>query len=89
MQEAHEANPGVEVVMVYLSEDEATVRAYAERLGTTFTHVPDPQGEISASYHVVGVPVHWFLDGDGVVRDVKFGVLSRGQMDEELAAVSG
>ena len=89
MQDAHEATPGVEVVMVYLSEDAPTVTDYAQRLGTTFTHVPDPRGEISAKYHVVGVPVHWFVDADGVVRDVKFGVLSRAQMDEELAELQG
>ncbi len=89
MQAAHEATPGVEVVMVYLSEDAATVRAYAERLGTTFVHVPDPRGEISARYHVVGVPVHWFVDSEGIVRSVRFGVLTRSEMDEELAALTG
>jgi hypothetical protein len=38
---------------------------------------------------VVGVPVHWFVDAEGIVRSVRFGVLTRAEMDEELAALQG
>ncbi len=33
--------------------------------------------------------MHYFIDREGVVRALKFGVLSRPQMDAELAAIAG
>lgn len=89
IQAAHEQAPGAEVMAVYLSEDAAAVRPYVERLGMTFTHVPDPDAAVSATYHVMGVPTHYFIDADGVVRSVRVGVLSRAEMDAALQAISG
>ena len=88
LQAAHEAS-GVPVVAVYTGEDGATVGDYADRLGLSLTNVPDPKSEIAGSYRVMGVPTHFFIDGEGTVRSVRVGVLTREQMDAELAAVRG
>jgi len=90
IQGAFEAAPDDAVVLaVYLSEDAAAVRSYTERVGMTFTHVPDPEGRVAAGYNVIGVPMHYFIDRDGVVRSLRFGVLTRDQMDAALAEISG
>lgn len=88
VQEAHEASD-VEVVAFYTREDAATVGPYAERLGLSLTSVPDPQSRIAQDYRVVGVPTHFFVDAGGTIRSVRVGVLTREQMDAELAALGG
>ncbi len=88
IQAAYEEAGDAVVLAVYLSERADEVRTYAERVGMTFTHVPDPDERIAAQYHVIGVPQHYFIDRDGVVRSLRFGVLSRGQMDAELDAIA-
>lgn len=90
IQAAWEAqeDDGAVVVSVWMAEDADTVGAYAEKAGTTFIHVPDPGGDIAAAYQVVGVPEHYFIDRNGVLRAVEFGILSRVEMDAALAAIS-
>lgn len=90
MQKVHESlGRDVVLVSVYLSEDEAAVRAYTERLGMTFTHVPDPSSTITAGYRVLAVPSHFFVDADGVLRSTHVGALSRSQMDAAIREVTG
>ncbi|NLI18975.1 MAG: TlpA family protein disulfide reductase, partial [Actinomycetales bacterium] len=86
---AYEESDDTVVLAVYLSEDADDVRPYVERLGMTFTHLPDPDERLASRFHVIGVPMHYFIDREGVVRALKFGVLSRPQMDAELAAIAG
>lgn len=90
IQAAYEAArpAGVEVIAVALSEDADAALAYADRTGSTYPQVPDPDSQIAAAYAVPGIPTHFFIDADGVVRSVKVGVLTRDQMDEALAAIS-
>jgi len=89
IQAAYEESDDTVVLAVYLSEDAGDVRPYVERLGMTFTHLPDPDERLASRFHVIGVPMHYFIDREGVVRALKFGVLSRPQMDAELAAIAG
>lgn len=88
IQAAYEESDDTVVLAVYLSEDADDVRPYVERLGMTFTHLPDPDERLASRFHVIGVPMHYFIDREGVVRALKFGVLSRPQMDAELAAIA-
>ena len=86
VQAAHEsAGPqGIQVVAVYVGEGPSVVGSYVDRLGLTFTQVPDPQTKLAAAYGVMGVPAHFFIDADGVVRHTWVGVLSPTQMDEAI-----
>lgn len=90
VQAAHEqaAADGLEVIAVYVGESASVVGPYVDRLGLTFTQVPDPQTRLSAAYGVMGVPAHFFIDSAGVVRQARVGVLSPTQMDEALAELS-
>ena len=47
----------------------------------------DQNQEISAAYGVMGVPSHFFIDGDGVVREVHVGLLSPEQMTRSIEAL--
>lgn len=78
----------VAVVGVYLSEDSATVSAFARRTGLTFPQVPDPDRRWAAAYRVTGAPVHVFLDAAGVVRAVDYGELTPATMRARLDAIA-
>ena len=86
VQAAHQAS-GVTTISLYTGEDAATVNGYAKRLGLSLINVPDPQSQIADRYRVLGVPTHFFIDAEGVIHSVRIGVLTRAQMDAELATL--
>jgi cytochrome c biogenesis protein CcmG/thiol:disulfide interchange protein DsbE len=90
VQAAHQAQvpDGVEVVAVYVGEDQSVVQGYAERLGLNFDQVPDTQSSLSAGYGVRGIPAHFFIDADGVVQHTWVGVLSPDQIEEGLSTIT-
>lgn len=78
---------GLEVVAVYLSEDERAVTSYADRLGLAYTHVPDPRGTVSNLYGARAVPMHVFVGVDGVVRRVDAGILTPDAIRQAVASL--
>ena len=79
---------GAVVLMVFISEDSATVRDYADRVGLTFPMIADPDTRIASAYRVNGIPAHFFIDRSGVLRSMETGGLSPEKMDASIAAVS-
>lgn len=67
------AEDGSVVVAVDVKEDEGTVAAFAERLGTTFPLGLDADGSAAARWDAVPLPVHSWVDSDGVVGDGALG----------------
>lgn len=89
IQAAHAASTqGVQVVAVYLGEDPATVRAFADALGLTYTHVPDPDRTLASAWGVNGIPVHWFIDADGLIRQTRVGIVGPEHIAGLLAALA-
>ena len=78
---------GVVVLAISISEDSATVKDYANRVGLTFPMIADPDTRISSAYRVYGIPAHFFIDKAGVLHSTKTGGLSTGQMDAALTEV--
>lgn len=89
IQAAYEKNKanGTTILAVYLSESPTAVRDYTSRVGLTYTHIPDPQTTIAGEYQVSGIPVHYFIGRDGVVKKVHVGILSPAQIQENLALI--
>jgi cytochrome c biogenesis protein CcmG/thiol:disulfide interchange protein DsbE len=79
---------GVVVLAISISEDSATVRDYRDRVGLTYPQVADPDTDIASAYRVNGIPAHFFIDASGVLREIKTGGLSIGQMDAALTGIS-
>jgi len=78
---------GLVVLGIFKWEDAQAVRDYAARVGFTFTMVADPRGAISDSYHNLGLPTHFFIAPDGVIREVRLGGLSPAEMARLVATV--
>ena len=73
---------GLAVLGVFIKEDQAAVSDYARRVGFTFPMVADPSGKIADLYRTYGIPLHFFIGRDGVIRDVRIGRLSPGDMEQ-------
>lgn len=65
---------------VTAQDSEAAARAFAEEFGLTFPIVLDRDGRASAQYDLLGLPSTYFIDREGIVRDVIIG----GPMSEAL-----
>ena len=88
IQEAHqEFGDQVQIVGIYLSDSEAQVVDYAERLGLTFEQVADPSSELGALYRVMAVPTHYFLDAEGTAAAIDIGTLSPKAIQENLESL--
>jgi peroxiredoxin len=80
---------GLEVVQVYLSEDSSTVTEYADRVGLQYILVPDPDTALASAYRTLGIPTHFFIGADGVLKSMKIGSLDPTSMDAALSGIGG
>jgi thiol-disulfide isomerase/thioredoxin len=64
---------GLEVILVDVREDEAAVAAFAEGLGVTFPVGLDGDGAAQDAWGAYALPVHYWIDAEGVVRDGALG----------------
>jgi cytochrome c biogenesis protein CcmG/thiol:disulfide interchange protein DsbE len=79
---------GVVVLAIFIREDSATVRDYANRVGLTYPKVADPDTSIALAYRVYGIPAHFFIDKSGILRSIRTGGLSPEQMAAALTEIS-
>jgi cytochrome c biogenesis protein CcmG, thiol:disulfide interchange protein DsbE len=61
----------------------AAANAFVESLGLTFPILLDPSGEVSAAYEVRALPTSFFIDREGIIREVVVG----GPMSEALLRI--
>lgn len=73
---------GLAVLGIFIQEDQAAVLDYAKRVGFTFSMVADPSARIADLYRTYGIPLHFFIGRDGVIREVRIGRLSPGDMEQ-------
>ncbi len=70
---ARYADDGLVVLAIDVKEDEGTVAAFAEGLGSTFPLGLDADGSAQARWDAAALPVHFWIDKDGVIRDGALG----------------
>ncbi len=80
---------GGEIVQVFLSEDAAAVKDYADRVGITYVKVPDPNTAIASQYRILGIPSHFFIAADGTLQAMKVGSLDPAKIEAALAEIGG
>ena len=73
---------GLAVLGVFIDEPESAVADYAKRVGFTFPLLADPQGKIADMYRTYGIPIHFFVGRDGIIREVRIGRLTAGDMEQ-------
>ena len=84
---ARYADTGLVVIAVDVREDEAAVAAFAKGLGVTFPVALDMDGTAASSWRVGPLPVHFWVDKDGIVRDGALGGLGPDVMATGLGSI--
>ncbi len=61
---------GIKIVLVNVGEPARIVKKYLEKHKIDGLVLLDKEGALSESYGVIGLPTFFFVDGEGVVKDV-------------------
>lgn len=67
------AKDGLVVLAIDVKEDEGTVAAFAESLSATFPLGLDATGANAEAWDALVLPIHFWIDRDGIVRDGALG----------------
>ena len=84
---ARYATTGVVILAIDVKEDEATVAAFAEQLAATFPLGLDADGSAADRWGAVALPVHFWVDKDGIIRDSGLGGIGPDVMARGLGSI--
>lgn len=84
---ARYADAGLVVIAIDIREEEGTVAVFAQGLNATFPIGLDEDGSAAAAWDVVALPVHFWVDRDGIIRAGALGGIGPDIMAENLAAI--
>lgn len=78
---------GLQILAIYIQDDAPTIADYAERGGLTFPFFDDSDSRIASSYRIVGIPSHFFVDREGILRAMRISSLDPTSIDENLREI--
>jgi peroxiredoxin len=85
------APDGLTVLAVNLQEPDGAVLEFAEEFGVDFPLAVDREGELSEAWRlggpIEGIPSSYFIDADGIIRDVFYGPMDSADIAEGVDAV--
>ncbi|MDX1607820.1 MAG: TlpA disulfide reductase family protein [Candidatus Spechtbacterales bacterium] len=73
------------IVAINNQEDASTVSNFISRSGYNITVLLDEAGEVGEEYGIRVLPVSYFIDSNGVLRETFVGVLSRSMLNEKIS----
>jgi cytochrome c biogenesis protein CcmG/thiol:disulfide interchange protein DsbE len=81
------AEKGLVVIAIDVREDEGTVASFVNRLGATFPVGLDTDGKAQQAWGVVAMPIHFWIDREGIVRAGALGGIGADVMAENLTTI--
>jgi cytochrome c biogenesis protein CcmG/thiol:disulfide interchange protein DsbE len=85
---ARYADEGLVVVGTLFKDDAEPARAFVEEQGVTWPTVTDPARSIGAAWKVLAPPQTFFVDREGIIREVQVGqVRDAAELDQLLASI--
>ena len=84
---ARYAGTGLVVLAIDVREDEGTVAGFAQRLNATFPLGLDTDGSASGRWGAIALPVHFWIDAEGIVRDGAAGGIGADAMVHGLRSI--
>lgn len=73
---------------IFLMESPATVKGFLRRGGYTINAGVDPTGELLKIFPVTSMPQHFFVDEQGIVREVVVGSKSQSELGKILEGIN-
>jgi thiol-disulfide isomerase/thioredoxin len=86
---ARHAADGFVVVGVLTDDPVEPARQFAAQYGGTWPTVIDPGSVLKAAYHVVGRPQSFYVDRNGIYRDIQIGQVTDADFERKYAEISG
>jgi cytochrome c biogenesis protein CcmG/thiol:disulfide interchange protein DsbE len=89
LQAAFEDHAADRLVVLGVNQMESAppVAGLVEELDLTFPVLMDRDGDVSAAYQVRGLPTSFFVDADGIIRDLFIGPMSSGLIESKLETI--
>ena len=84
---ARYAETGLAVLAIHVKEDAATVKPFVNGLDVSFPVALDGDGSRAATWDALALPVHYWIDKTGIVRDAALGGLGPDQMARSLGTI--
>ena len=78
---------GLKLLSIWIQDDRSTIIDYSKRIGLTYPKVDDADSRMESAYRIVGIPSHFFIDGKGILREIRISGLEPEAMDENLAEI--
>ena len=70
------AEEGLVVLAIDIGESPSTVREFVKKEGLTFPVLLDIARDVSIEYYVRAIPTTFFIDREGIIREIKIGAFS-------------
>jgi len=67
------AERGLVILAINVGESLTTVKEFMHYFNLSFPVLLDMKKNVAAKYNVIGYPTTYFIDGDGIIRDIKIG----------------
>jgi thiol-disulfide isomerase/thioredoxin len=77
----------MDVILVDVGEDPQTVGTFVSGLGVTLPVALDQDGAVQNEWVALALPVHFWLDADGVVREIVYGGAPRSVFEDAIRKV--
>jgi thiol-disulfide isomerase/thioredoxin len=84
---ARYADEGLVILAIDVKEEEGAVAAFAESLSATFPIGLDSDGAAQDRWDALALPVHFWVDKDGIIRDGALGGIGPDIMARGLSAI--
>jgi cytochrome c biogenesis protein CcmG, thiol:disulfide interchange protein DsbE len=84
---ARYADAGLVVLAIDVREDEAVVDAFIREMKVTFPVGLDGDGTAQSDWGALALPVHYWIDAEGIVRDGALGGIGPDVMAEGLESI--
>ena len=84
---ARYSSTGLVVLAIDVREDEGTVASFAQRLNATFPLGLDADGRAAERWGAIALPVHFWIDSKGIVRDGAAGGIGADAMVHGLESI--
>ena len=79
--------PEVTFLGILFRDDPAAARRYAEDHGADWPMLVDPDEQTASDYGVDGVPLTFFIDGDGEIRGSMVNEYARPQLERQIRRI--